>query len=178
MIHIESNATKIIVDLGHEPKATRRASVRAMNRAVKSANALMARLIGADMGLKSSDVKHGLRVWEANVNSPSAGLAAKLKRVPLTTFGAKQFKAGVRYKLGSRGTRTLAGGFMATVGGGHVGVFKRVGKTRLPIKQRFGPSIGHVFAKFRPEAKAQILEVFEKNLGHELSFARKEGGNA
>ena len=46
----------------------------------------------------------------------------------------------------------------------------------LPMTQLFGPSIGHVFSKFRPQGVARALEVFDKNFDHELEFLNSQSG--
>jgi hypothetical protein len=49
-------------------------------------------------------------------------------------------------------------------------------RSQLPIKQLYGPSIGHVFAKFRAQGLARAEEMFQKTLDHELE--RAEARNA
>jgi hypothetical protein len=71
-------------------------------------------------------------------------------------------------------------------GGSHRGVFIRAANlTRkssgawspnLPIKQLYGPSIGQVFSKFRPQGVARVLEVFDKNFDHEVGFLHSQPG--
>jgi hypothetical protein len=56
--------------------------------------------------------------------------------------------------------------------GAHLGVFERVGRERLPIKERFGPSVAEMLDT--PESVATIQnragERFEKNLRHEIDY--------
>jgi hypothetical protein len=65
---------------------------------------------------------------------------------------------------------------------GHRGVFERADKagrpltTRLPIQEKFGPSLPHVFVKFTPAALAFGGEQLQKNLAHELRFALAQKG--
>ena len=96
-----------------------------------------------------------------------AQLAASLKRIPLIRWNARQVGRGVSYRLkGGRGRHPNA--FIAAMRSGHRGVFVR-GTTRgLPIKELFGPSLGHVFQKYRPEGEARVEEVFRTTLDHEL----------
>lgn len=70
----------------------------------------------------------------------------------------------------------------------HTGVFVRAGRAgsrtgrivgmrkspkgwslNLPIQQLYGPSLGHVFAKYRPEVGGHMQEQFDLALEHELS---------
>lgn len=58
--------------------------------------------------------------------------------VPLIAYPARQTRKGVSVEV-NRGKRTLIpGAFIATMRSGHVGVFRRRGKSRLPIKELLG----------------------------------------
>ena len=58
--------------------------------------------------------------------------------VPLSAYPHRQTKTGVSVEV-NQGTRTLvAHSFVATMKSGHKGVFKRVGKARLPIRELLG----------------------------------------
>ena len=60
------------------------------------------------------------------------------KPVPLVAYPYRQTKKGVSVEV-NRGKRTLVkGSFVATMKSGHVGVFKRRGKARLPIQELRG----------------------------------------
>ena len=59
--------------------------------------------------------------------------------------------------------------------GQHRGVFERRTRKRLPIRELFGPSLPHVFAKFIPEALKRGEESLVKNLQSELRFALSQG---
>lgn len=157
-----------------------RAVVRALNRAIGSAQTVEKRAIADDTGLKQADVVKALTLKKANAGYLTASLSADLKRIPLYAFKARgPFPSrgkgrGVSYSLpGGRGS--IPNAFIATVdspsGGEHTGVFARAGKDRLPIRERFGPSVGHVFIKYRPEATARAQEIFVSNFEHEMSGA-------
>jgi hypothetical protein len=175
---------EIIADFKEKPQAVTRALVRALNRSILAGNTLMARLIAADTGLKQSDVKAAMRKADATISRPSAAIFASLKRIPLIKFGARGPEpsrgkgGGVSYRLkGGRGRIREA--FIATMRSGHRGVFVRVpGARRLPIDEKFGPSIGHVFGKHRPQGIQKVLDVFDKNMAHELNFAKSKAADA
>lgn len=171
----------LIADFRDFPGTTTKAMVRALNRAIGSGRTLMVREISKDTGLRSMDVRAALPMREATFDRPEARLAASLKRIPLIKFGARGPQpsrgrgTGVAYRLsGSRGRVPTA--FIATMTSGHQGVFARKAKPRLPIRELFGPSLGHVFAKFRPAGVAKVQEAFAKNFSHELEFARSQRG--
>ena len=58
--------------------------------------------------------------------------------MPLVAYPYRQTKQGVSVEV-NRGKRTLLkGAFVATMKSGHVGIFRRQGKTRLPIEELRG----------------------------------------
>lgn len=103
------------------------------------------------------------------------------KRIPDAFMGQarkgrgkrKKWEAGVKL-FGQTFYETFRGGTgtAAEVGtSGHVGVFKRLGKTRLPIRELRGPSIPHV-AETLPALKraldVDVMAVFENRMDHEI----------
>lgn len=77
----------------------------------------------------------------------------KSRRISLREFGAKQNRSGVSYRISkSKGRKTVAGAFQGPKPGAisaktRGNVFKRVGKSRLPIVKLNGPSPWGVFVK-------------------------------
>lgn len=154
-----------------------RALVRALNRSIGSGRTLMVREIAGDTGLRSKDVREAMVMQEASLTRPVASLGTSLKRIALHKFRAKGpvpsrgRGRGVTYRLGGSAGR-VENAFIATMKSGHTGVFRRAGKARLGIIELFGPSLGHVFKKFRPQGLARAYEVFQKNFDHELDFVK------
>ncbi len=150
------------------------AIARALNRSIASGKTEMVRAIADDMRLKQSDLRDKLLITPATPQRLVATLAASKKRIPLMLFGAR---GPVPSRGKGRGVtaRTATGryptAFIATMPTGHVGVFQRKNKGRLPIKELFGASIGHVFEKYRPQGLARAEEQLVKNISHELRFA-------
>ncbi len=188
-----SGHNEIIADFGESPRSVDRAIVRALNRSIGSGRTVMTRAIAADLGLRAKDVRDKIRLTEATQTRPEASIGASLKRIPLINFRARGSEPsrgkgrGVTYRIGAV-TGRIESGFIATMSSGHRGVFERknaAGSTRksrgawgpnLPIKEKFGPSLGRVFGKYRPAGIARVREQFLKNFGHELRFERGFGG--
>lgn len=150
---------------------------RAVERAVVSARAQMAKDLAADTGVGSKYAKDQIKVnklGDADIQLEVSG-----KRIPLIAFGARGPEPsrgrgnGVSYKLPTgRGREEHA--FIATMPrGGHRGVFVRRGGGRLPIKELYGPSLGHAVMKYLPAAAAKAKESLLKNLRSEISYALK-----
>lgn len=173
-LQIDGDAA-LIADFRDFPGRTTRAMVRALNRALVSGRTVMVRAIAQDTGLKQGDVRKAMPQREATFQRPRAELASSLKRRPLIEFKARQTGKGVSYDLG-RGRKVLSHAFIARMRSGHTGVFMRRGKRRLPIKEKRGVSLGHVFRKFRPQGLEAMRASFVKNFDHELQFQRTQGG--
>lgn len=158
------------------PNGIRNATVRSLNRAIKSGQVATARLMAADTGLKVSVVKASMAVSLATFGTPEASVRVfDFKRMPLILFnvkdsGSKLTKAlggGVSYAIGSV-RKSIPNAFIAVMSNGHRGVFARVGKKRLPIRELYGPSLGKVFYKFEEAGQARADEAFRANFEHEL----------
>jgi hypothetical protein len=174
MISVDVNDRLVVEDLlGRSAKITR-AAVRALNRAIDSGKTAMSRDIAQDTGLKVGEVKAALPVRKATRDRLEAAFAATLKRIPLIHFRARGPEPsrgrgrGVSYGLPG-GRSRVANAFIAQMASGHRGVFKRKGSKRLPVVELYGPSLGHVFAKYRPAGMARTREAFSAAFDHELA---------
>jgi hypothetical protein len=173
MIAVEVNAGAVIADLKGLGSKVMKAAVRSMNRAIQSGKTEMKRAIASDTGLRAGDVADALPLRLATTARAEAAFAATLKRIPLIYFKARGPEPsrgkgrGVSYALtGSR--NRVPNAFIAAMKSGHRGVFARKGTKRLPIIELYGPSLGHVFRKFRPMGLARTKEAFDTAFAHEL----------
>jgi hypothetical protein len=151
------------------------AIMRSLNRSAASGKTIMVREISADLGMKATAVRDTISIVEARPDKPRVQLISIGKRIPLIDLGAKGPEPsrgrgrGVSYKLGGT-RRKLAHAFIARMGSGHRGVFARTSRARLPVVELRGPSIPHVFRKFRPLGLARMREQLVKNLQHEFRY--------
>jgi hypothetical protein len=159
------------------------AIVRSLKRAAVSAQTVAARVIAEDMDLKQADVRKAMEIKQGRVESEhTIALEVTGARIPLVKWvrnpqpGVRR-RGGVTAKLPS-GAGRYPNAFVAQMQSGHVGVFARAGKSRLPIRELFGPSIVGVFAKHTPEIAEAGQASLEKNLRHELEFATSGSGAA
>jgi len=156
---------------------------RALNRAGVSGRTAMARAISKDTGIAYTGVVGQIQIGKATKAQPKVVLQISGKRLPLIDFKARGPEPsrgrgrGVSYTLpGGRGR--VPNAFIATMPGGHRGVFVRRATPRLPIRELFGPSLPHVFEKFIPDFTAAATESFAKNLLSELSFEQSKQAGA
>lgn len=93
--------------------------------------------------------------------------------IPLRDFGARQFTKGTRAKVWGR-LQTYAHTFIVPGLGGQV--FKREGKSRLPIKVVYGPKLSSEVVKGESKAAFEkVAQELSARLAHEIDhlFAPK-----
>jgi hypothetical protein len=118
----------------------RRAEVvlrNSLNDTATHVRAESVRRIRADWNVKADTVRRAMVVRRATQGKLEAEVRTSGAPLPLIAFGARQTKRGVTTQVKKGGARVLvAGAFIATMASGHRGVFRRVGKPRLPIGER------------------------------------------
>lgn len=155
-------------------------AARALKRTVTTTATFLRRSVAKDMGLAVGVVGKSMTT-SIREHEGVARIAATGSPIPLIHFKARgpepsRGKGRVTYNVG-QGRKELPGGFITTVGiGGHRGVFVRRTKARLPIDERFGPSVAHVCGKYLPEAADVAQEALLKNVAHEIRFALNRAG--
>jgi minor tail protein Z (GPZ) len=158
------------------------AQARALNRAGVSANATILSAVSSDTGLKVSTLRERINVGRpATPEHLSVRVYASTKGIPLIQFRAR----GPEPSRGrGRGvTAQIQGGsvrypraFIATMKNGRRGVFERgnktnpIGRARLPITEKYGPSIYLVALRYRQAGLDRGREALVKNLQSEFRF--------
>lgn len=176
--------SEIVADFKEAPLSVSLAMIRAMNRGIASGRTVVVKGIADDTGLKQKDVRDAVSLQQASLDRPVARIAASLKRIPLIKFNArgpepsKGKGRGVTYQLKGGGGR-ISNAFIITLRSGHRGVFARAPKStsksrgawskNLPLlAEKRGPSLGHVFVKFKQAAIDRSMEIFDTTFSHEL----------
>ncbi|MEG0473122.1 MAG: phage tail protein [Solibacillus sp.] len=146
---------------------------RAINRAAIAGQTRASVNIRKEYYIKAGDIKKHVKIRKATANALSSQLRASGPVMPLMKFdvtpsspNATQVRA--RVKNGSR--KPIESGFIARTGNGHTNVFTRVGRERLPIKGRFGPSVAQMLGKGEvvDDIQTRIQDVLDTRLDHEL----------
>jgi len=156
-----------------------RAAVAGINRVARSAMTLAVREIQADVGTSSQKtIRRNLSVKPANGANPEAMLiarSAKKERIPIfeirpnpRSVTKRRPPGGVRY--GANG-KLIPGSFIAQMKSGHIGVYKRIDDKRIPIAEKFGPSVARVFS--RKKILAKISEFIRAKLPEEINRAMR-----
>jgi len=149
----------------------RRAAATALNRTADGARSVAVKDIASDLGVRQKSVRDAVGLNRAIPSRLEARIVARGKRIPLSDFAAAQTKKGVTYRM--RGLRKLLpNAFIARMKSGHRGVFKRRGKERLSIDERFGPSIPLIFTrkKIQQAIRAVVDERLVRELIHQFEY--------
>lgn len=173
-------------------KQVNAAAVRAMNRAAVSTRLQVVKEVQAAIPtIKSGDIKRQTETSRAKQskggNVTEATLTVKHKPVGLEAYAARAKKVrtqegprqGVTVKVKS--SRVLVkGGFFFRMAGGGMGIAKREGAERGPIRRLFGPGIAQIVGSqwTLPKLLAFARETFVRNFKSELNFQRSKAGKA
>jgi hypothetical protein len=113
-------------------------------------------------------------------------LFVKGKPVPVAKFPfldtrRTRSRNGVLVRIGAgSGTQRLTGAFATTLKSGHEGVFRRTGKSRLPIEEVFSSRLpkdfgGEVMTTLGDKTYRKLETAFKRGLDRELAKARRKG---
>lgn len=161
-------------------RKARRVIPRALNRTANTLRTREKRGIAKETGIKIGVINKQMSIKKATPGNPRAIINVNRQAIPLIRLGARGKEpsrgkgGGVTYRLGGRKHR-LSNAFISTMPTGHRGVFSRKRKARLPIRERFGPSIASIFKKRLPAARPFALAELAKNVRAGLKFA--QGGS-
>lgn len=146
----------------------------AVNATARKAKTQISREIRRELAAPAKAVNKALRqTRKAKRQNPSAVLTLeKSRRIPLRDFGARQNKTGVSVRISKRaGRKTIPGAFQGPKPGAikaswQGNVFKRVGRSRLPIRKLKGPSPWGVFRE--QKLSRQTVRFIKKELRKQL----------
>jgi hypothetical protein len=129
------------------------------------------------VNLPASTVKDAISIRSANYQKLFGSIHLSRKPIPLYDFGGLQKAAGVSVLVRRQGGRqVLPGTFIARMKSGHIGVFERHGRQgnraeRLPIDERFGPTLLGIFAG-APGVAREVIDgledTYRKNLASQV----------
>ncbi len=137
---------------------------RSINRTLRSAKGKAAKRIAQDIKVKQKQIRRQVAISKANHKRWQGSLTIWGRAVPLIGFGARQTKRGVSYMLAkAEGRQMIPSAFIATMPTGHRGVFTRTTDERLPIRERFGPSVP-TLVKASPRTLKDILRASQSEL--------------
>lgn len=165
-------------------KASKQATVRALNRTITSVRAQAAREMRKDYGsLPIRILKAMMKFTRANTATLTAKLTFSNKRIPLIRWNAVQTSRGVRVK-GPKRMQTwggkeitpdmLSSAFIQAAGSNGVrNVFIRLGSKRYPIEGIVSASLAATYVEGKISAALNTAArlKFQENFVRELRFA-------
>lgn len=185
-----------------DPKNLVNAATRAINDVAEQGMTGAKKEITGEYNIKYSRLSQYLKLTtRAKASKPEAAITGRGRGLALSYFDAKQegqnirtlrigkekFKSVIR-KTGRRyGGKVTAlvrkvGGrkevvtdpktFIAQTKSGHIAVFQRIGKARLPLKELLGPGVGGLFGskKIMDNTKKIINEKFKPRFDYWISY--------
>ena len=164
-------AQKILAGI---PGGISRASYAAAKRAGDTAKTKAGQFAAAEYtiskGTFMSNVNVKNRVYGGAGGEGGMTLSFAGSVLPLVKFSVKASKGGVSAKVKRHGGGgTLAHAFLASIFGS-TSVFERLGASRFPVEQKFGPSTGHMMQneKVIEDMSKTIEETYEKRMEQEI----------
>lgn len=164
-----------------------KATPSAINRALSSTKTFASRLIREKVNIKNKDLDKSITIHKASRSNPQGSLTFFFGRVPLANFAPKQKivatpkgpRKGVTVDiLGSR--KFVRGAFLATVGAGHIGVFRRRTEKRLPIQELTTGVLSGIVkegTEFATKVQAFAEKSFQENMERNIEFFLNKGGS-
>lgn len=119
------------------------AEKKARSSAVRKMRTEGQRIIRETRRLKVGDAKG--RIRPITLGGVPGGVEVDSSPIAIAAFRHRQTKTGVTFYSHKSAPSRLGGAFIARVGAGHVGVFQRRGKERLPIEEKFTTGVASSF---------------------------------
>jgi hypothetical protein len=184
-IDVRSTIKDTIAEIRADVEKATRAQVMALNRTAEQLRTEAGREVRKVYNLKLAAVRKASKLLRARKESrfPRAEVTFSGKKIPLIEFGARQTRQGVSVRIKMKEARKIVrGAFIATrrwtswqdgAEQANKGVFRRVGKSRYPIRYLRSISIPTALER-EAVAKALLAFVddrFEKNFSDALIAA-------
>ncbi len=176
-VQIEMKGVKEALEI-LDPKVHTKALVSTLNRVGSMAATQAKRKIRETYNIRQKDIK--VMMQRASDTFPTAYLKIPHQASPLILFGGKHSRKmpGARVEVIRGNRKVITSSFITNVkavtkGGdesSHAGIFRRVAKTRLHIKQLYGPSPGGMMREQWPEMQVYISSIFLPILEHNITF--------
>jgi len=175
-ITIESKQLKqATIGLNFVERNIPKAMTSALNRVGTEVKTAASREIRKRYDVRATDIKkYGkINVTRASTATMQLILKSVGPSIPLIRFRTRPSRPPIRRpkvltaSVKRSGGKPIPGAFVALMGSGHVGVFKRVGKRRNPIQELYGPAVPVMLGE---DGVAENLnEVAQKSMNKRLN---------
>jgi len=189
-IRVENDsAQRLARDLSAMGARGKRMIRSAVNETGRSVRTNVSKRLREVITLKSSEIRDQVSLRRAgDLTNPTASVTLRRKPVPLIRFQVRPRQPDPKRKLPvlvkvyqNRPAERDARAFVARMASGHVGVFRRMGRGRLPIVEKTGPTPLGVFENEPGIERTVLREADEKltqNLSRKLDFLLRGVGRA
>lgn len=179
-ISVKDRFRELAADFKAEEKVVRLAASAALNRAGSSVSTEAGRRIRKVYAIKADRLKGSIKTRKANPSFLIAKVVASGKHIPLGYFSAKinRRSGDVTVKVRRAGGRKRVTGKPQFIGrptipilsGGHIGVYQRKTKKRLPIKELFSIDVPRALTtdEIFKALSAKGADVFAQRFRHEM----------
>lgn len=166
----QADAARIRQGLRELPQRLRGSAVRrALKRSLGTVRTEAVRLVRGEVAsLRAKTVRDQMTI-ELAASGTEGDVVIRARPVPLIEYGARPTKLGVTVQV-KRGRRLVRHAFIATMKTGHRGVFRRVGRRRLPIKELYGPAVIDIVKNHLEKARALGARELLEQLRHEIDW--------
>ncbi|MNW48669.1 hypothetical protein D3C74_260450 [compost metagenome] len=176
-LDVRSNLKAARRQIAGMDKLIQQATRSAINRATQRSKTETGRKVRERYVIKQGEAVKTISIKKAAGADMKAELTSKGKTIPLINFNTtpkkrtkkppKALKAAV---LRGSPRKPIKHAFVANAGG-HTGVFARVGKKRLPIRELRGPAVPEMVGNQEVVEHVQTVyaEEMEKRMTHELN---------
>lgn len=172
----EKSLERVNKILSGVPGGVFKATSAALKRAGNTAKTRAGQFAAAEYTINKGDFMHNVSDKTHISEDASGVLSMKItfagKVLPLLSFNTHYGRDGSIQTQVKRngGYSSLQHAFAASIFG-NVAVFERVGNSRFPVEQKFGPSTGHMMQNEQVIEKMEqtINEVYDKRIEHEIT---------
>lgn len=174
MISTRQQFKEATLSLRFVQKNVPKAFSAALNRVSTGIRTEAVRKVRETYIIKAGDVRKTIKITKANPARLEILMVSRGGNIPLinfrttpskpnTTRRPKVLKAQVK-KQGSK--KPIPGAFVAQMRSGHIGVFERSGKRRLPIRELYGPAVPSMLDN--PEVQEHLQKEAQRRMAERL----------
>lgn len=168
-INTRNNISQIISNIDNYGSKVRLATTRALNKTALWLKAQAAKEISKEKQIKLNLIRKRLRIFKAKTSRLDVLIRANLYDIRASSLGKmKQTRTGAK-----AGKHEFTGGFIATMPRGNRGIFKRKGRTALPIKEVKLPLEPEASKIIKDLVSYEVEKVFGEFFERELSYIAK-----
>jgi Prophage minor tail protein Z (GPZ) len=171
-INVSTNASQLLDQVALDSREMRTAVMRSLNRTADGVKTDASREIRKSYNVTNKALSPAFSIWRATTVDLVAKVSASGRPLQLIGFAARQVKAGVSVSVKRGSRKVVKSAFIARMQSGHLGVFRRAGRKRLPIDELYTVSVPGMFGAHVVQDALKKLagERFDKAMGQNINF--------